>query len=161
MMYYNCIVFITGFCAFWRFAAATEASCSDNDFPLNLTGKQYLNLSPAASNITTYEACRQACCDMGASCKIYQFNTDPSKKPDCWLGASTIFIDGQGYVSGGRNMPPPPTPPKSPYTVNDASLGLRWEGIGAISGGGATTKLLMDYDEKISSEILRIQRRQT
>jgi hypothetical protein len=33
-------------------------------------------------------------------------------------------------------------------------LGLRWEGVGAISGGGATTKLLMDYDPKVASDIL-------
>ena len=33
-------------------------------------------------------------------------------------------------------------------------LGLRWEGVGAISGGGATTKLLMDYDPAVASDIL-------
>lgn len=27
-------------------------------------------------------------------------------------------------------------------------------GVGAISGGGATTKLLMDYDPKVASDIL-------
>ena len=42
-----------------------------------------------------------------------------------------------------------------PYTVDDtAGLGMRWEGVGAISGGGATTKLLMDYDPKVASDIL-------
>jgi galactosylceramidase len=41
------------------------------------------------------------------------------------------------------------------YVVDDShGLGLRWEGIGAISGGGATTKLLMDYDPKVASDIL-------
>lgn len=36
------------------------------------------------------------------------------------------------------------------YSVDDTpGLGLRWEGVGAISGGGATTKLLMDYDPKV------------
>ena len=33
-------------------------------------------------------------------------------------------------------------------------MGLRWEGVGAISGGGATSKLLMDYDPKVASDIL-------
>ena len=33
-------------------------------------------------------------------------------------------------------------------------LGLRWEGIGAISGGGATSKLLMDYAPEVVSDIL-------
>lgn len=43
----------------------------------------------------------------------------------------------------------------SPYAIDDSKgLGLRWEGVGAISGGGATTKLLMDYDKTIVSDIL-------
>jgi galactosylceramidase len=38
--------------------------------------------------------------------------------------------------------------------LDDSTLGLRWEGVGAISGGGATTKLLMDYDPAVASDIL-------
>jgi len=42
-----------------------------------------------------------------------------------------------------------------PYTVSDANgLGILWEGVGAISGGGATTKLLMDYSPEVASDIL-------
>ena len=42
-----------------------------------------------------------------------------------------------------------------PYAVDDtAGLGLRWEGVGAISGGGATSKLLRDYDPAVASDIL-------
>lgn len=41
------------------------------------------------------------------------------------------------------------------YVVDDADgLGLRWEGVGAISGGGATSKLLRDYNPKVASDIL-------
>merc|ERR1719428_569871 len=41
------------------------------------------------------------------------------------------------------------------YTIDDApGLGLRWEGVGAISGGGATTKLLMDYPDQSRSDVL-------
>merc|ERR1719428_2609593 len=41
------------------------------------------------------------------------------------------------------------------YTIDDApGLGLRWEGVGAISGGGATTKLLMDYPEEPRAAVL-------
>lgn len=56
--------------------------------------------------------------------------------------------------------PPPPSPPLPPsppgvYNVDDSQgLGLRWEGVGAISGGGATTKLLMDYEPGVVSDIL-------
>jgi galactosylceramidase len=43
----------------------------------------------------------------------------------------------------------------APITVDDSKgLGLRWEGVGAISGGGATTKLLMDYKPEVASDIL-------
>jgi galactosylceramidase len=31
---------------------------------------------------------------------------------------------------------------------------MRWEGVGAISGGGATTKLLMDYPKDVVADIL-------
>lgn len=55
-------------------------------------------------------------------------------------------------------MTPPPSPPpapKSPYSIDDSNgLGMRWEGVGAISGGGATTKLLMDYEPDVASDIL-------
>ena len=72
-------------------------------------------------------------------------------------------------VDGGSNataagwldaLPPVEPAPKgavvsSTYTVSSANgLGLEWEGVGAISGGGATTKLLMDYDPQVASDIL-------
>jgi galactosylceramidase len=34
-----------------------------------------------------------------------------------------------------------------------APLGSRWQGVGAISGGGATSKLLLDYDPAVASDI--------
>ena len=56
----------------------------------------------------------------------------------------------------------------SRYTVDDSSgLGLRWEGVGAISGGGATSKLLMDYDPAVGVQCtcsvcaVRVHRRHT
>jgi len=64
----------------------------------------------------------------------------------------------------GRNLPPPPPtppptpsppPPSGPFTIDDSDgLGMHFEGIGAISGGGATTKLLMDYPPKARDNIL-------
>jgi galactosylceramidase len=45
----------------------------------------------------------------------------------------------------------------APYTypVSDAGgLGRTFEGIGAISGGGATSRLLMDYDPDVLSDIM-------
>jgi len=45
---------------------------------------------------------------------------------------------------------------ESAYLVDDSNgkYGLRWEGVGAISGGGATSKLLVDYPKEIQDEIL-------
>jgi galactosylceramidase len=41
------------------------------------------------------------------------------------------------------------------YVLDDGpGFGLRWEGVGAISGGGATTKLLKDYPAKPRSDVL-------
>ena len=43
----------------------------------------------------------------------------------------------------------------SHYLADDTDgLGLRYEGIGAISGGGATSKLLMDYEPDAAARIL-------
>jgi hypothetical protein len=38
--------------------------------------------------------------------------------------------------------------------VDRTSPGLTFDGIGAISGGGATSRLLIDYDEPARSEVL-------
>ncbi len=40
-------------------------------------------------------------------------------------------------------------------TIDDSvGLGMHFEGIGAISGGGATSKLLRDYDPKVAADVL-------
>jgi hypothetical protein len=52
--------------------------------------------------------------------------------------------------------PPPPPPPQGPFRVDAraAPLGSRWQGVGAISGGGATSKLLLDYEPSVASDVL-------
>lgn len=41
------------------------------------------------------------------------------------------------------------------YTLNMyLQIGPRFDGIGGLSGGGATSRLLMDYDEGPRNEIL-------
>jgi hypothetical protein len=44
--------------------------------------------------------------------------------------------------------------PTSSITVDGSSDGRVFDGIGAISGGGATSRLLLDYPEKQRSEVL-------
>jgi hypothetical protein len=59
-------------------------------------------------------------------------------------------------ANGGTPPPPPPSPPPmGPYTLNKATgMGGTFDGIGAISGGGATSRLLPDYPEAQRSQIL-------
>ena len=62
-----------------------------------------------------------------------------------------------GWAEGAKAPEVAPPADKvftSSYDVSSEQLGLQFDGIGAISGGGATTKLLMDYDPKVASDIL-------
>ena len=50
----------------------------------------------------------------------------------------------------GKPLPPlppgpPPPPPPGPIVLDREDPGPRFDGLGAISGGGATTRLLVDY----------------
>ena len=138
-------------------------SCSAADFPHDLNGLKVNGLS-AQPEITSVEACMAACCKQGPSCQVYEWTGKPQSGAACWIGkyAQPTRSGGQGYVSRGRgNIPPPPPPPPPPFppgkphVLDDTKgLGLRWEGIGAISGGGATSKLLMDYSPEVVSDIL-------
>ena len=159
-------------------ASARGQACDASSFPLNFTGIQAGNLHEA-SGATDPDSCRQACCTAGASCKLWQWNAHTK----CWIGDPRGKLQGHGdFISFGRGIPPfpgptppfVPTPPPAPtpapvptppptfapepatgYLVDDSTgLGLRWEGVGAISGGGATTKLLMDYKPEVASDIL-------
>lgn len=148
------------------------------------------------SGATSADACAAACCTDGP-CEVWQFQPGNSHSNGCWLGRMSQRGSSGNWVgastSSGPPPPPPPpqpAPPGAPIAVNDIkSLGLQWEGVGAISGGGATTKvttasarivvkrsmeaalstllshtrpwcillqsqLLMDYDPKVSSDIL-------
>ena len=114
---------------------------------------RYLNLTEDAL-AATVETCREVSCDLGDACQIFQFDEHPLLSKKCWIGAAYDFKPDslRRYTSRGRNMRLPPT---AAHTVSDADgLGLRWEGVGAISGGGATTKLLHDYDPAIAADIL-------
>lgn len=66
-----------------------------------------------------------------------------------------------GRVERGRNgtLPSPRPPPSPPMNTTlmlttEGGVGLRFDGIGAISGGGATSKLLIDYPLKQRDEVL-------
>ena len=67
----------------------------------------------------------------------------------------------QVVLSDGSGDSPTPSPnapangPAGPYTLDDShDLGHMFNGMGAISGGGATSKLLYDYSEPARSNVL-------
>ena len=135
----------------------SSSTCTDNDFPDDYAGKQVSGLqsNPSATNAAS---CQAACCAAGAtSCQVYQWipkkTAADSLVPGCWMGKMGAVIgSGADIISRGRPSPPPPS---GPYLIDDTQgLGMRWEGVGAISGGGATSKLLMDYDSDVVSDIL-------
>ena len=143
--------------------AAPAPPCSVESFPHDLNGLKVNGLK-AMPEVMSVENCMAACCAAGPSCQVYEWTGKPQSGASCWIGkyAPPSSSGGQGYISRARgNIPPPPPPPPPPFppgkahTLDDTKgLGLRWEGIGAISGGGATSKLLMDYDPAVVSDIL-------
>lgn len=137
-------------------APQISESCS---FPVNISNYQYFGLQQA-TGVSSADGCAQACCDQGDACKIWQWSVggDASPVHTCWIGDATSHQQQSGWQSFGRGIippPPPPTPPQEPFTIDDSpGLGMRFEGIGAISGGGATSKLLMDYDPAVAADII-------
>jgi len=88
-----------------RFSATD--TCDDDAFPVDLAGKQYMGLSAASADIASAEECRQACCDMGSACHIYQFSETPSQPTSkCWIGDANSFSTDpeHNYVSRGRDL---------------------------------------------------------
>jgi len=144
-------------------ASPPSGSCADSDFPHDLNGLHVDGLQPQPK-VKSVADCRAACCAAGVSCQVFQFTPTVQRGAACWIGKYSKPEQGtaHGYISRGRgSIPPPPPPPPPPFppgkahTLDDTSgLGLRWEGIGAISGGGATSKLLMDYDPEVVADIL-------
>merc|ERR1711879_219321 len=86
---------------------STMDTCDDDAFPIDLAGKQYMNLGAGDASIATVDECRQACCDMKEACHIYQFSETPSRPPTkCWLGRSNSFAKdpSHNYISRGRDL---------------------------------------------------------
>ncbi len=90
-----------------RAAQAAQGQCDNATFPVDLGGKQYMNLDPGPSEAGSAAQCQQACCELGDACQIWQFSEHPSRPPHCWLGQSSAFQpDPKGvYVSRGRSLP--------------------------------------------------------
>ena len=123
--------------------APAPAPCSEEMFPHDLNGLKVNGLK-AMPEISSIDNCMAACCAAGPSCQVYEWTGAPQSGASCWIGkyATPSASGGHGYISRARgNIPPPPPPPPPPFppgkahTLDDSKgLGLRWEGIGAISG---------------------------
>jgi hypothetical protein len=130
-------------------------NCIIDDFPHDLADLKVNGLKPQP-HIKSVDDCRAACCKQGDTCQVYEWTGDPSYKAACWTGRYTQSTSGPGYISRARgSITPPPAPPPAPpafpsgeaHVLGDSKgLGLRWEGVGAVSGRGASSKLIMDYD---------------
>jgi|EP01047_Picozoa_sp_COSAG01_P031771 hypothetical protein len=138
---------------------STPRQCTDEHFPLSLNGTQVRHLNAVPTALSAPQ-CRNHCCSLGPqACTLYQWIS--GDKVQCWVGLwdPETFKNGR-CVSRARNgTVPPPAPPPPPletqYTLTTAGgMGLRFDGIGAISGGGATSKLLGAYPEKQRNEVL-------
>jgi hypothetical protein len=67
----------------------------------------------------------------------------------CLLALSVVSVPS----SAGT---PPGVPPAPPYKVDSGRKNRTFDGVGALSGGGATTKLLPEYPEPHRSAILDV-----
>eukprot|EP00039_Didymoeca_costata_P031305 m.34107 g.34107 ORF g.34107 m.34107 type:complete len:723 (+) comp8671_c0_seq2:162-2330(+) len=128
-------------------------TCDNSTFPTDASGDQILGLD-AVGSAKSFEDCQQACCQK-STCEVFQFEP-PGGRGGCWIGRWGMRGPSTGWSGRGKAQPPPPPPaPPGLYVIDDTpGLGLRWEGVGAISGGGATSKLLKDYDPAVASDIL-------
>jgi galactosylceramidase len=139
------MMFITAF-------AAANLACNTTDFkPANGQQCNGLHDTPA----TDADSCAQACC-ADTKCTVWQWCADNTichggQGGGCWTGSCNSFNKKEGWVGGIRAGP---SPPKGPFTLNKAKMDKSWDGLGGLSGGGATTRLLVDYKEPQRSEIL-------
>jgi hypothetical protein len=147
-------------------SAAEDPVCHASSFPTNLSGLQCLNMENAAA-AKTPSACLAACCgDQGRArpssslgrCNKWNFAVG---QQSCWLGFSVeecspptgtwkVWVGGSKLPSPppppGPLPPPPPSPgpppgPTPTIHIDTRADGPRFYGIGAISGGGATTRV--------------------
>ena len=96
------------------------------------------------------------CCAAGDGCEVWEW-AGTGNMGGCWIGRydKPSPAPRSGFLGGARANtppppprpppPPPPRPPGAPYTIDSTNgLGLRWEGVGAISGGGPSfTKVVL------------------
>jgi hypothetical protein len=59
-----------------------------------------------------------------------------------------------GHCCAGHVPGPPAPPPPGPFTLSRLGASQTFDGLGAISGGGATSRLLVDYPPTQRAQVL-------
>src|SRR4051794_17265200 len=67
-----------------------------------------------------------------------------------WAGAAALLL----ALAGVLIVLPAPAHAATAITINGSSGGRLFDGVGAISGGGGNSRLLVDYPEPQRSDIL-------
>ncbi|MDY7089364.1 MAG: ricin-type beta-trefoil lectin domain protein [Actinomycetota bacterium] len=67
-----------------------------------------------------------------------------------WTGAAALLL----ALTGSLVVSPAPAQAATAITINGSSGGRVFDGVGAISGGGGNSRLLIDYPEPQRSDIL-------
>jgi sialate O-acetylesterase len=80
-------------------------TCDDDAFPQDFTGKQFGGLTSFDGAKDT-ASCRQACCDQGPQCEMYEFSLHRPDTPSCRLGKIGTVVGTGNYTSRGRTPPP-------------------------------------------------------
>eukprot|EP00928_Gymnodinium_smaydae_P066647 TRINITY_DN49621_c0_g1_i1.p1 TRINITY_DN49621_c0_g1~~TRINITY_DN49621_c0_g1_i1.p1 ORF type:complete len:812 (-),score=82.98 TRINITY_DN49621_c0_g1_i1:457-2892(-) len=105
------------------------------------------------------EACEASCCESKQLCKIWSW----SPSTGCWTATDAQQVDWKnsecrpdacGSFRGGSIGASRKQDNRSTLIVSDADLGPLFEGVGGVSGGGGSSRLLFDYEERFRSDIL-------
>jgi hypothetical protein len=70
--------------------------------------------------------------------------------------ATAALGAGSAATGGGGHPKPTPVPAEGTVDIDVSRPGRTFEGLGALSGGGGTSRLLYDYSEPQRSQILDI-----
>jgi hypothetical protein len=134
-------------------AVASRNNCSLAAFPLDYDGYQCqgLSLAPSPHGL---DDCIAACC-AETNCSVYQYcpvGDSCSPEGSCWIGAISKGCSpppSSGWKSRARPIS------SGPFDLSDEAgyWPFPLAGIGAISGGGATSNLLLAYPEPYLSQI--------
>jgi hypothetical protein len=113
------------------------------------------------ANVSTPEECCSEC--TAVSSEVLRISKRCTGFVSWWEHGCRMCTLYSGESEGGLNKnctsgrliagPTPPPAPNAYVLTTEHGLGATFDGIGAISGGGATSKLLISYDEPYRSQV--------